>query len=587
MDDIKANTKNTWHSLDFQTQSWIDYIIVSNALTKTIIDFEIREDGGYLSDHWPIVMSTSVEVDCKILIPKNKSVGKKLLWKQTAMDSLERYKHCLELELSKICMPVEAAVCNEPESCGHHHDIQEYLDAICGFLLRFGKLCLRKGSGRGTSTLGGNDDLKKSKRQARSDFSKWKCAGKPRDGELYNAMQNSRMILNKGHLRNRKRKKQESWWENLATDLDSDTDTFWKEVRERKYETQPFIQNGMSDSEMMECLKTQFSQIINSQSHDSIDRGRQIFETNLKHRIQTSKLPWWCVEIHPKEVEKAFHQRKVRKSAGPDEVESEHLRYSGFELAIHMSTAFTACFRHSVVPTQFLESSVVRVIKDKHDDASDSDNYRGIAVSSTISKALELIMRDKLHGMLMSSQQQFGFKKGHGCSDCSFVLKETVDYYLSNGNKEVYVCALDLSKAYDKVSFYCLFNKLLDRGAPVYLVKFLAKWYSCLNMKVKWNNHCSSQYGVGNGVRQGSVLSPSLFNLHIDDLLTQLSYSGLGVRIADLYLGCLTYADDITLVSPNVAGLQQMLDICTIYANEHHLIYNTKKSVVITFKQRR
>ena len=68
----------------------------------------------------------------------------------------------MELELSKISMPVEAAVCNEPESCGYHHDIQEYLDAICGALLRSGKLCLRKGSGRGTSKLGWNDDLKKS-----------------------------------------------------------------------------------------------------------------------------------------------------------------------------------------------------------------------------------------------------------------------------------------------------------------------------------------------------------------------------------------------------------------------------------------
>ena len=149
------------------------------------------------------------------------------------------------------------------------------------------------------------------------------------------------------------------------------------------------------------------------------------------------------------------------------------------------------------------------------------------------------------------------------------------------------MCALDLSKAYDKVSFYYQFNKLLDRGAPVYLVKFLAKWYSCQELKVKWNNHCSSHFGIGNGVRKGSALSPSLFNLYIDDLLTQLSFSGLGAIIVDLYLGCLTYADDITQVSPNVAGLQQMLDICTTYANEHHLIYNTKKSVVITFKQRR
>ena len=97
---------------------------------------------------------------------------KKLLWKQTAMDSLERYKHCVELELRKISMPVEAAVCNELESCGHHRDIQEYLDAICGALLRSDKLCIRKGSGRETSKLGWHDDLKKSKRQARNDFSK-------------------------------------------------------------------------------------------------------------------------------------------------------------------------------------------------------------------------------------------------------------------------------------------------------------------------------------------------------------------------------------------------------------------------------
>ena len=168
----------------------------------------------------------------------------------------------------------------------------------------------------------------------------------------------------------------------------------------------------MSDSKMMKCLKKQFSQIINSQSHDSIDRERQTFETNLKHQIQTSKLPWWCVEIHPKEVEKAFHQMKVRKSAGPDEVEFEQLRYGGFELAIHMSAAFTARLRHSVVPTQFLESYVVPVIKDKHGDARYPDNYRGIAVSSTISKELNLIMRDKLHGTLMSKSTTIWFQKG-------------------------------------------------------------------------------------------------------------------------------------------------------------------------------
>ena len=88
--------------------------------------------------------------------------------------------------------------------------------------------------------MGWDDDLKKSKRQARNDSSKWKCAGKPRDGELYKAMQNSRMIF-KGHLKNRKRKEQVCWWESLATDLDSDTVTFWKKVRNAALYTKWYV----------------------------------------------------------------------------------------------------------------------------------------------------------------------------------------------------------------------------------------------------------------------------------------------------------------------------------------------------------
>ena len=78
-----------------------------------------------------------------------------------------------------------------------------------------------------------------------------------------------------------------------------------------------------------------------------------------------------------------------------------------------------------------------------------------------------------------------------------------------------------------------------------------------------------------------------MFNLYIDGHLTQLSVLGVGDRMADLYLGCLTYADDITLVSSSIARLQTMLDMCTVYAKEHHLIFNSKKSVMITFKKKR
>ena len=158
---------------------------------------------------------------------------------------------------------------------------------------------------------------------------------------------------------------------------------------------------------------------------------------------------------------------------------------------------------------------------------------------------------------------------------------------MTNGNKVVHTCALDLSKAYDRVQYYKLFRKLLERGLPEGVVRLLVTWYSSQTMQIKWNNQTSEAFGVTNGVRQGSVLSPCLFNVYVDDLLNQLCTSGCGAKVANVYAGCLTYADDIVLVSPTVISLQRMIDICETYANNNGLIFNEKKSIVITFVKSR
>ncbi len=102
-------------------------------------------------------------------------------------------------------------------------------------------------------------------------------------------------------------------------------------------------------------------------------------------------------------------------------------------------------------------------------------------------------------------------------------------------------------------------------------------------MQANWSDNVSRPFGVRNGVRQGSVLSPCLFNLYIDDILREVSKCGDRARISDIFLGCLAYADDVTLVSPTARGMQRMLDICNEYARHHALVFNNKKSVAITF----
>ena len=122
---------------------------------------------------------------------------------------------------------------------------------------------------------------------------------------------------------------------------------------------------------------------------------------------------------------------------------------------------------------QFPSSVLVAIIKDKHGHISDVNNYRGISVSSVISKVLELDLLDRIGTFLTMDDQQFGFKRKNSCDDCSFVFKSAVDYYLTRGNSAMVGYASDLSKAFDRVPYYRLFMKLLTVGAPVYFVRLL------------------------------------------------------------------------------------------------------------------
>ena len=147
-----------------------------------------------------------------------------------------------------------------------------------------------------------------------------------------------------------------------------------------------------------------------------------------------------------------------------------------------------------------------------------------------------------------TSKQQLGFKAGHGCDMSTFVVQESINYFLENGNEIVFGCFLDLSKAYDRVNHALLFMKLVERHIPTFIVKFLRNWYREQDLYVKWNSSKSTSFKTSNGVRQGSVLSPALFNVYIDDLFTGLERSGAGIRINGRFSDGIAYADDLSLL---------------------------------------
>ena len=80
---------------------------------------------------------------------------------------------------------------------------------------------------------------------------------------------------------------------------------------------------------------------------------------------------------------------------------------------------------------------------------------------------------------------------------------------------------------------------------------------------------------MNNGVRQGAILSPTLFCTYLDTLLKKLKESGLGCHIGGIFLGAFGYADDVILLSPSRESLQLMLQICQDFATEHSMQFST------------
>ena len=102
-------------------------------------------------------------------------------------------------------------------------------------------------------------------------------------------------------------------------------------------------------------------------------------------------------------------------------------------------------------------------------------------------------------------------------------------------------------------------------------------------MYVKWGSTLSSKFQVTNGVRQGGVHSPLLFNVYVNELSELLNKSGIGGNMSGTIINHMLYADDICIVSLSSSGLQQLLNICHDYCELHELTFNAKKSMCMYF----
>lgn len=284
--------------------------------------------------------------------------------------------------------------------------------------------------------------------------------------------------------------------------------------------------------------------------------------------------------IKAEEVTSAIGKLVLNKSCGPDQITVEHLKFASHRLVVLLALCFTGMLIHGTLPSSMLSVLLVPVIKDKTGKISSIENYRPIALASVMSKVLEIILLDRFHQYVTTNDEQFGFKSKHGTDMCIYALKEAVSKYRRQ-NSTMCLCFLDASKAFDRINHGKLFVKLQQRGVPPYLVRVLHFWYTHQTMQVRWGTTISEPFLVTNGVRQGGILSPMLFNLYMDNLTQRLKNCKTGCMVGERLLNHLLYADDLVVMSPCSSGLQQLLRVCSDYGEQYDLKFNINKSVVM------
>ena len=144
------------------------------------------------------------------------------------------------------------------------------------------------------------------------------------------------------------------------------------------------------------------------------------------------------------------------------------------------------------------------------------------------------------------------YQRGVSCSDITYACQETISKFIHEGNS-IDSCFYDLLSAFDTIEYSILLSHLKRSSISGKAWRLVMNWYSNVHSTVRIGGQSSPSFSVSRGVRQGSVLSPTLFLPVIDPILLELNRRSSGPSICGLHLGAFAHADDIHTLATNVS----------------------------------
>lgn len=580
----KATPTYTYMSSDLRSKSTIDHFICSNEMYSDINNVCVNISA--VNPSWHRSAHISFNLDFNTIPVTDQGHTPMISWGKVTDIHYEKYRRCLSEKLQNISVPNHVFNCNDVlcSDSSHKQQLSQYCSLIIQSCIDAGENIFPKTKQNKSNKPYWNSIVREKQKDSLFWGRIWRECGQPRDGFVADIMRKTKREYHYAARyikRNEDTLRKMKMSECLLFNRDRD---FWmesKKMRDMRVNP-PHVDNKCDPNEISDIFANKYKNLYNSVPPK--ESAMTEIEKQIHEGLKQTSAKEYVVTYD--DVKSAIRSLKPEKSDGDLGLWSNHIIHGGDILTRHLSRLITAMLIHGFSPGDLTTATIVSIIKDKHGNHCESANYRGIALSSGITKVYDIVTINKYHKHLETSGLQFAFKSGHSTVMCNLTMKEIVTYYINRGSK-VYACFLDATKAFDRIRYDKLFQMLIDREMPCIIVRSLLDMYQRQKVRTTWQGSSCEYFDVCNGIKQGGILSPLLYTVYADELFKRLKDAGIGCYIGHIFAGALGYADDMKLLCPSIRGLQKMVNICRDFGIEYDVWYNEKKTVCMCFSKQR